>query len=147
MARSIAPVGTVRTQRNRKVSCGADDGCGFGVYVSRKQLVRAGVWPCPCCGGEMLPVDPDDAALVLDAQALEEHPAVVAYRQAVAAAARAQTRTKGLRYVARRTPDEIAAQNVERARREQARSNRLAALRRGEATDAAGAAADDPIPF
>lgn len=156
MARSNTPrpVGTVRTQRNRKVSCDADTGCGLAVYMSRSAIERAGVWPCPACGdGRMLPVDPDDAALVLDPVELEEHPAVIEHRQAWQSAAHGQAgvarRAKRLRPL-----DVIAAERVEKARRVRAREQQLGALRRGDFDPArsgrSGAdslARHDEIPF
>lgn len=139
MPRSNAPAGTARTQRNRKVSCEADTGCGFAVYVSRLQLQRAGVWACPVCGsGRMLPVDPEDAALVLEPVELDSHPAVVEYRQALSSVLHGQA-PHGVRGRALRSADELAAERVERERRVRARERRLAALR--PVSD------DEPIPF
>lgn len=145
------PRGTTKTQRNRRVACAADgsDGCGFAVYVSRKQLVRAGAWTCPACGlAPMWPVDPDDATLVLTAEQLAEHPAIVEYEAAWSSAAHGQAgpgralKNAGKTYSA----DAAAMARVERERRERAKARQLGALNRGT-TSPDDVPADDGIPF
>jgi hypothetical protein len=141
------PVGTTRTQRMRKLACE----CGYIAYTSRRWIER-GLPLCPC-GAQLLPEDPDDAALVLTADQLAEHPAVVAYKRAVASVMHGQSGpARALRNAGGRgfrSPDEIAAQRLERERRDAARARQLGALRRGPVDPSRQPApvAADPIPF
>lgn len=92
----------------------------------------------------MIPADPEDAALVLSPEQLEDHPAVQEYRAAVASVMHGQAGpARSLKATGRtfRSPDEIAAEKVERARRERARQTRLNAL------SSRTPAVSDPIPF
>lgn len=138
----MRPVGTVRTQRNRKIVC--EDGCGFLAYCSRKVICK-GIATCPC-GARLIPEDPDDAALVLSDAELAAHPLVVAYEQAVASVMHGQAphaQKWGGDHL--RSPDELAARKVEKARREAARRNQLAGLRVGAMMNRE--AVTDAMPF
>lgn len=124
-------VGTVKTQRNRKIVC--EDGCGFLAYCSRKVICK-GIATCPC-GGRLIPEDPDDAALVLSEDELEQHPMVELYRRELASVMHGQAphaQKWGGDHL--RSPDELAARKVEKARREAARRNQLAGLLVGAIT-------------
>lgn len=131
------PIGTPRTTRLRKLECE----CGNIAYQSRAQIKR-GVNRC-CCGGELIPADPDDAALVLSPERLAEHPAVARFVELRASAISGQAWRGGLQATGHRSwrsPDEIAAARLEAERREAAREARLGALR-------PVAPVSDPIPF
>jgi hypothetical protein len=149
MGRKRQPVGTTRTQRNRKLVCENDE-CGYQVYTSRRWIER-GLPMCPC-GAHLVPDDPDDAALVLAPEELEQHPAVIEYKRAVSSVMHGQAGPgRALRATGRelRPADEVAAQRLERERRKAARARQVGALRRGQLdpTRTPAAAAADEIPF
>lgn len=109
--------------------------CGAAIYATFAQLERHGRPVC-ACGGEFLP---DDVELAM-ALGLEDAPVVIEYQAAVSSISRGQSGpARSLRTNARKftDPQQLAAERVERARRERARSNRLGAL----------APAADPMPF
>lgn len=134
MASKRKPVGTPKTQRLRKLEC--DAGCDYIAYVSRR-WIAAGLPDCPC-GGRLWPSDPDDAALVLSAEELAEHPAVRAYNAKVASVRKGRgPNVQKFGDAHLKSPDELAAEHCERDRRAMARARQLAAIRPASA----------PIPF
>ena len=136
----MRPVGTPRTTRLRKLECN----CGNIAYQSRARL-SAGLLRC-CCGLDLIPADPDDAALVLPPERLETHPAVQKYAQCVADALHGQTpHLKRLTNTGRalpKTTDARAMETFEEWRRENATAIRLNALRAHTPRRES-----DPIPF
>lgn len=142
------PVGTTRTQRLRKLEC---DACGYIAYTSRR-WIETGLPVCPC-GLTLLPADPDDAALALSPAELDSHPAVLEYKRAVASVLHGQegpARSVHGNWGANIRPaDQVAAEKLERDRREAARARQLASLRRGQLDPsrqtAAAAVADMPF--
>lgn len=132
------PIGTPRTQRLRKLECEA--GCGYIAYVSRRWMTE-GLPACPC-GSRLWPADMEDAAAVLTPAELAEHPAVLEYYDTVRSVAHGQApQWKSLRRTGRELDlDGAVARKLEASRREAAKSRRLGALRRSDASS-------DPIPF
>lgn len=130
-------VGTPATQRMRKLECEAGEGCGAIVYASRAQI-RRGLYGC-ACGGRLIPMDPDDAALVLEPGELDAHPAVMEYRRALSSVMHGQA-SHGIRGRQLRPAEAVALERVEQDRRAAARARRLAAIQ-------PAAPAADPIPF
>ena len=135
VGRKARPVGTPKTQRLRKIEC---SDCGYLAYVSRR-WIALGLPLCPC-GARLLPEDADDAALVLSAEELEQHPAVIAYCRALSSVMHGQP-SHGIRGRKLRPAEEIAMERVEKDRRERAQRNRLEALK------SLSERGDEPIPF
>lgn len=113
---------------------GCEHDCGAYIYATVSSLERHGC-PLCACGGRFVPDHPDLAAAILP-DALDAHPAVIAYRRELSSVLHGQAPS-----VARgrqvRPAEEIAGERVERERRELARARQLSGLRHPS----------DPIPF
>lgn len=107
-------------------------GCGGYVYATVSALERFGLPSCPC--GERFEPERVDVAMILG---LEDCAAVLEFRREASSVMHGQA-PRAIRYGgAVRDPELVAAERVEKRRRERARSNRLGALR----------PAAEPMPF
>lgn len=133
-----APSKTRNPRRGlQKLAC---DACGTSVYATWSAVENG---PRPVCGGclePFIPEHPELAAAVCSPAELESHPWHVEFRRQASSVMHGQA-SHVQRGRAVRSPDVIAWERVERARREAAREAQLAPLQ------ARAAAAAEEIPF